>query len=195
MAFSYPIAAPGTSAFYNVDFSVGTKGYNRYEDNLLVQALFRIFYYEIGFENCPPPPGDNGIAVDGFFGPATQRHIVQFQQQLIAAGGDVSNDGLLDPFRDPYGLSTVTKKYYALELLNDILASGCLERGVDNFSNLPNRQDVPIALRNALKTVKTTATRYSGMSAADRARKDEAMKAATASATKALSKLFKTRKT
>ncbi|HMN20144.1 MAG TPA: peptidoglycan-binding protein [Ottowia sp.] len=163
MAFSYPLNEPGIPYFYNVDFSVGARGHNRREDVLLVQALLRIFYYEVGFENCPPPPGENGIAVDGFYGSSTQRHINHVQQQFIAVGNDTGNDGLLDPFRSPpYSTSLITKQYYTLVLLNDACAYGCIETGLDNFVDLPLRADIPIQLRNALATVKTEATRYHG---------------------------------
>lgn len=189
MAFSYPLNAPGVPYFYNVDFSVGARGYNRHEDILLVQALLRIFYYEVGFVGCEPPPGEGGIAVDGFYGPATQRHISRFQVQMIEAGGAVGNDGLFDPFRAPYGLSTLSKQYYALELLNDILASGCLQVGAENFRNLPHRGDVPQVLRSALKTVKTEATRHSGHRAPPPV--PPAISSAMASVGKTLATLFK----
>lgn len=187
MAFSYPLSEPGIPYFYNVDFSVGARGHNRREDVLLVQALLRIFYYEVGFENCPPPSGENGIAVDGFHGSSTQRHINHVQQQFIAVGNDTGNDGLIDPFRTPYEGSLITKHHYTLVLLNDACAHGCIETGSNNFVDLPQRDDIPIQLRNALMTVKTEATRYYGQQPAPQVD----VSGASASAREALSKLSK----
>jgi len=148
---------------YNVDWSVGKIGSNIQEDVMLVQALFRIFYYELmGFTDAEfePPPGEPVIVVDGWIGPATHRHIVHFQRQMVASGRKVLQDGIFDPFRALEQVSTISKTRYALELLNNGCANYCTKNGVDYYTNLPNRTDMPLALRSALKTVKTTANKY-----------------------------------
>jgi len=148
---------------YNVDWSVGRIGSNIKEDVMLVQALFRIFYYELmGFTDADfePPPGEPVIVVDGWIGPATNRHIVHFQRQMVATGRKVMQDGIFDPFRAPDQATTITKSRYALELLNNACDHYCKKNGVDYYTNLPNRTDMPLSLRAALQTVKTTANKY-----------------------------------
>ncbi len=168
MAFTTPVfmAENGLPcSFYNIDYPVGATGYNRHEDVMLVQALFRILYYELGgTSTVRPPPGESGIAVDGYFGAATNRHIVQFKQQMTAMGGDFGAEGelRLDPFRTPGQRSTVSNHFYLLDILNDFCHDGCTRKGLNNFSHLGDREDVPAALRSALKTVKSEAARYIG---------------------------------
>ncbi|MDI3382288.1 peptidoglycan-binding protein [Xenophilus aerolatus] len=148
---------------YNIDWSVGLIGSNIREDVMLVQALFRILYYELmGFnDNTQPPPDEPGvIEVDGLIGPVTRRHIKHFQAQMAARGTKVTQDGSFDPFRAENQLSTRTHSRYSLELLNNGCLFFCEKQGLDNFSNLPNRADMPAPLRAALKTRKKTARQY-----------------------------------
>jgi len=165
MAFSTPfIGSSGNPrTAYNIDWSVGLIGSNTREDVMLVQALFRIFYYELlGFNGgFDPPPGENAvIVVDGQKGPITQRHIVHFQEQAIARGQNLKADGIFDPYRAVGASSTISKTRYALDLLNNGCANLCDAQGIENYSNLPNRQDMPLLLRSALKRVKKTASKY-----------------------------------
>lgn len=148
---------------FNVDWSVGRVGSNNREDVMLVQALMRIFYYEMmGFNHeFDPPPGETApIVVDGWYGKVTQRHIDHFQDQAITRGKDIARDGIFDPYRAPGQLSTIQKKQYAFDLLNNGCANICKEQGQPNYDNLPNRTDMPVQLRNALKTIKSTAAKY-----------------------------------
>ena len=165
MAFSTTLI--GTSGklhtTYNSDWSVGRIGSNTREDVMLVQALFKIFYYELlGFNHDfdPPPGATEVIVVDGYYGPVTQKHITHFQEQAIARGRKVLPDGIFDPFREPGASSTISKTRYALDLLNNGCANCCKEQGIDNYTNLPNREDMPTLLRSALKRVKKTASKY-----------------------------------
>ncbi len=149
---------------YNSDWSVGRIGSNTREDVMLVQALFKIFYYELlGFNHDfdPPPGGNEVIVVDGYYGPVTLKHITHFQEQAIARGRKVLPDGIFDPFREPGASSTISKTRYALDLLNNGCANCCGEQNIDNYTNLPNREDMPALLRNALKRVKKKASKYS----------------------------------
>lgn len=165
MAFSTTLigSSGNLRTAYNIDWSVGLIGANTREDVMLVQALFRIFYYELlGFnDGFDPPPGETEvIAVDGQKGPVTQKHIVHFQEQAIARGQNLRPDGIFDPYRAPGAISTISKTRYALDLLNNGCANLCDAQGIDNYDNLPNRQDVPLLLRSALKRVKKTADKY-----------------------------------
>jgi peptidoglycan hydrolase-like protein with peptidoglycan-binding domain len=165
MAFSTPLIGRSGALLttYNIDWSAGRIGSNTREDVMLVQALFKIFYYELlGFNHeMDPPPGQTEvIAVDGYYGPVTQKHITHFQTQVIARGQKVLPDGIFDPFREPGSSSTISKTRYALDLLNNGCANCCKEQGIDNYTNLPNREDMPALLRNALKRVKKTASKY-----------------------------------
>ncbi len=165
MAFTTTVnnKSGGTSDSYNIDWSVGKIGVNRREDVMLVQALFKIYYYQLlGFNGGnDPPAGETAvIEVDGIPGPATRRHIVHFQSQMLKRGSNVMLDGNFDPFRNQGQLSTVSKTRYALELLNNGCHLHCKEQGVDYYSNLPNRHDMPLLLRSALQTHKTMADKY-----------------------------------
>ncbi|MBB3639975.1 MULTISPECIES: peptidoglycan-binding domain-containing protein [Variovorax] len=165
MAFSTPLIGKSGDLLtaYNIDWSVGRIGSNTREDVMLVQALFKIFYYELlGFNHdLDPPPGQTEvIVVDGYYGPITQKHITHFQAQAIALGQKVLPDGIFDPFRAPGASSTLSKSRYALDLLNNGCANCCKEQGIDNYTNLPNRADMPLLLRSALKKVKKTASKY-----------------------------------
>lgn len=166
MAFSTPTISSSGALLttYNTDWSVGRIGSNTREDVMLVQALFKIFYYELlGFNHdLNPPPGQTEvIVVDGYYGQITQKHITHFQTQAIALGYKVLPDGIFDPFREPGASSTISKTRYALDLLNNACANCCKEQGIDNYTNLPNRGDMPLLLRSALKKVKKTARKYS----------------------------------
>lgn len=166
MAFtsSYVSAKSGkTFGIYNIDWSVGRIGSNLHDDVMLVQALLRIFYYELedaagpGYE---PPPGESGIDVDGWIGKHTQAHITQFQTQMKAKGYNIMQDGIFDPYRVHSMASTVSKTIYTIDFLNNGCANLCDQKGLNNYDNLANRQDIPQQLRNALKTVKKTANKY-----------------------------------
>jgi hypothetical protein len=164
MAFTTTaVGDSGVSDTYNIDWSVGLIGSNRQEDVMLLQALFRIFYYEMmGFNgDMDPPPGETGvIVVDGYIGPVTLRHITHFQSQAVARGANVRRDGSVDPFRRQAELSHISRSRYTLELLNNACHNTCKDNNADNYSNLPNREDMPIELRNALRTRKDVAKQY-----------------------------------
>lgn len=166
MAFSQFVTGSVTklpTRIYNSDYAVGRTGVNNRADVMLLQALFRIFYYEMmGFnEGFDPPPGENDvIVVDGWMGPITQRHIDHFQSQMIESGADLARDGRVDPYREPGQRSTIQHKVYTMYKLN----AQCQQAGFKNkspaYSALGERPDMPIELRNALKMVKQTANQY-----------------------------------
>ena len=151
------------SQTYNIDWSVGQLGPNAKADVMLVQALLKIFYYELlGFnDGLDPPPGESAvIKVDGIKGPITQRHITHFQRQMAARGKTMVQDGIFDPFRESGQKSTITKSSYALQLLNNGCWFLCGKEGVNYYDNLPNREDMPLELRSSLKVVKKKANKY-----------------------------------
>lgn len=167
MAFttSAPSQSEGMIDIYNIDWSVGQVGNNVRDDVMLVQALFRIFYYEmLGFnDNFDPPPGETKvIEVDGYAGPATRRHIIHFQTQGVKRGWNLKLDGIFDPFRQHGQRSLISRTFYAMDFLNANARNSCKLQGADNYTKLPHREDIPLLLRSALKTHKSTATKYFG---------------------------------
>lgn len=163
-----------TRALYNVDWAVGYGAPCHKVDTMLVQALMHIFYYEQGaiyregmetssHTPMPPPPGYSSIAIDGYIGPATQAHIDAFQDGLRMLGWKKSVDHRFDPMREvPYGESTIQKEYYAIFKLNQSCNNADVVSGTKYFHDLRWREDMPITLRNALKTEKKLAAQYSG---------------------------------
>lgn len=135
---------------YNVDLSVGpgARG-NVRDDIMLVQALFRIVHFEVQ-PGLTPPPGETGIEVDGQLGQHTIRFILNMQRQAKAQGIKVLLDGIVDPFRSQGESSHIAKVRYVLELLNATAFDMCREKGIDNFTSLPTRDDIPSELRAAL---------------------------------------------
>ena len=113
---------PGTALkVYNFDRRVTTFGGGDRADVMLLQALFRMFYYEFtGFEEAPEiPGGSNGvIKVDGIVGPQTRLHIQDYQQRLLRDGLTKTVDGVMDPMKKQGVKTTNTQVKYQLEILN-----------------------------------------------------------------------------
>jgi hypothetical protein len=144
---------------YNIDFSVGpgARG-NLPDDIMLVQAMFRIVHFEVS-NALAPPPGETSIAVDGKLGPQTIRFILNAQRQAKAAGIPVLLDGIFDPFRSQGQLSTIAKVRYVFELWNNTGHKKCEQDGIDNYSGLPMRDDIPPELVAALRGPQRTVAR------------------------------------
>lgn len=144
---------------YNIHLPVSTFGGGLKEDVMLVQALFRMFYYEfMGFGSIDPPGGTTGvIKVDGICGPQTRLHIDHFQHHLQKHGHTKTADGVMDPFKKQGILTSRTKVKYQMEHLN----AECLrlafdagdERVHQNMIDLEfHAEEVyPPQLRNALR--------------------------------------------
>jgi hypothetical protein len=148
---------------YNIDFSVGAGAPgNQPDDIALVQALFRLIHFELGPTRLPAPPSDSAIDVDGKLGPQTLRFIVNWQRQAKGLNVPVRLDGVLDPFRDQAGLSTLSKTRYALEILNREANNRCRVENIDNFSELPRNPDIPPFLATALLDRRDVARKYQG---------------------------------
>jgi hypothetical protein len=168
MAFTHKFKAfdptRGEVVAYNVDWPVGRGGSNVREDVMLIQALFKVYYWEITDigEDLTPPPGESQIIeVDGWWGPTTQKYIEHFQAQVVAKGFNVLRDGLIDPYRDaPWTPSTISKSTYTLVVLVSRCHRLCEQNRETYYQDLPHRGDMPLRLRNALKTVKTRADKY-----------------------------------
>lgn len=160
MAFRYPLNSSG-STHYNVDWTVGAGGSNWAEDVMLVQALFRIFFYDYngnmhdreGMGRVAPPLGYNSIAVDGKCGPATIAHIRWFQTLLVKFGRKSGPDSRFDPTRHVgdhmYGGAN-TGELYSLDYLNLFCMSCDVKSQERRFQDLPVRESTPPALRKAL---------------------------------------------
>ena len=115
---------------YNFFFPVSTFGGGERVDVMLLQALFRMFYYEfIGFGSIDPPGGSNGvIVVDGIVGPQTRMHIHHFQQHMLTRGVTRTTDGVIDPVKKQGVRTPRTHVRYQLEVLN----AECLRLAFDN---------------------------------------------------------------
>ena len=115
---------------YNFFFPVSTFGGGERVDVMLLQALFRMFYYEfMGFGSIDPPGGSNGvIKVDGIAGPQTRMHIHHFQQHAMMQGWTRTADGVIDPFKKQGVVTSHSHVKYQLEILN----GECLKLAFDN---------------------------------------------------------------
>lgn len=146
---------------YNFNAPVTTFAGGAKVDVMLLQALFRIFYYEfIGFGSVDAPPASTGvIKVDGIAGKQTRIHIQHYQQLLLKQGLTKTTDGVMDPFKKQGVLTTHTKVKYQLEILN----VDCLLLAFDNGEEAVHQRMIdldvhaeevyPPALRNALRIV------------------------------------------
>ena len=155
-AFGLPIGRP--TKLYNFDHQVRTfAGGGDKVDVMLLQALFRILYYEFTGQGSFPIPGDSTgvIKVDGIVGPQTRIHIQDFQKLARLQSG--TTNGIIDPFRKQ-GVSTPhTGKPFQLLLLN----SECqrIAFGNDRFEVHQRMVDLdvhpdelyPLGLRTALR--------------------------------------------
>jgi hypothetical protein len=166
MAHTVLLISVGTPSIEipNIDHSVGaTSGSNRPDDVMLVQAYLRLFFYEIKkyVEFNVPPTGHSTIAIDGKCGKATQDHIRQLKVAMRKYGMPTLADGKIDPV--PWFYSTggyaATKHrgdFYVLDILLSRCSGACLAEGRMDLYRMKSRTDVPLALRNALETVKVT---------------------------------------
>lgn len=158
-------------AFYNVDWAVGYGAPSHKIDTMLVQALMHIFFYEQGGMHFPtsnggriqmsPPVGQSSIAIDGILGPATQAHIDTFQDNLRRTGWPMQVDHRVDPTRET-PVATIQKERYSIFLLNRSCNNNDVVDGTRFFMDLRWREDMPIALRSALRTTKKLAAQYAG---------------------------------
>jgi peptidoglycan hydrolase-like protein with peptidoglycan-binding domain len=132
MAFATQFNAEGRRAaiLFNTDRAVGFKGSNLKVDVKLVQALLRLFYYDledIGGPFSHPAQDPDPPKVDGIAGPITMRLIATFQRQQsrVAQGLGTALDGSFDAFRGNREQSRIRPVFYALETLN-LRCSGIL---------------------------------------------------------------------
>lgn len=105
---------------YNIDHHVSTFGGGAKVDVMLLQALFRIFYYEYqGYGGIDPPGGSSGvIKVDGICGAQLRMHIHHYQNYLMIRGATKTTDGVICPYKKQGMLTTHTHVKYQLEILN-----------------------------------------------------------------------------
>lgn len=161
----YHNAGQPNSRRYNVDAPVGLswQSQNRRDDTMLVQALLRIFYYELGGKtdlgvNFDPPPGFTSVSdltVDGLRGPVTQRHIDRFLDQMGKADASSGrrNDHALDPM-DRMVIRGKVAFNVALMDLNDFCFDGPGLRSTPLEIRASDPEAVPPYLAAALTRVK-----------------------------------------
>ena len=145
MAFPTQFNQEGRRAavLFNTDRAVGLSGSNLRVDVKLVQALLRLFYYEMDGANggFPHPRVDpDPPKIDGVTGPVTRRLIAHFQkQQSDKAGGQGSaRDGSFDPFRGNREQSKIFPVFYSLETLNLRLSNLLVAGGQELNEVLPS---------------------------------------------------------
>lgn len=125
MAFPTQFNAPERrpAILFNTDRAVGFRGSNLKVDVKLVQALLRLFYYDledIGSSFSHPAQDPEPPKIDGIAGPVTRRLIAAFQQQQsrVTNGQQTALDGSFDAFRGNREMSKIRPVFYALETLN-----------------------------------------------------------------------------
>jgi hypothetical protein len=151
-----------TRTFFNIDYAVGSTGWNNKVDVKLVQSLLRLFYYDLmGFNGGMDPPADSTepITVDGIVGRDTRKHIMRFQQQQHSSGTATLLDGRFDPFRAHKELSHIAHVEYALGNLNILCNNACRTEGLDLFDRFTEQPyvaehaDLVTALNGPLRNV------------------------------------------
>ena len=153
-----PIGTP--KRIYNFDARVSTFGGGQKVDVMLLQALFRLFYYQ--FDGSVPFPVQSTGVIDvyGIVGEQTRLHIQHYQKHLLLRGDTVTTDGVIDPFKKQGVKTSHTKVTYQLEVLNaDVLKLAIANNAEFVHQNItePNTvsNDIPPALRSALRVVRT----------------------------------------
>jgi len=164
MAFTYITQLGG--AAYNIDWAVGVTGSNGQADLMLVQSLFNILYFDHGGDPGEgkdpllPPAGADALAVDGKYGPLTQRYIDHFQDTLRATGTwQMAPDRRMDPFKGA-SLSPHQKEVFSMTLLVRYCHFGDLSVGDHAYRDLPIEMGTPHVLRSALKHKKALPAQY-----------------------------------
>lgn len=167
MAFTVRFQDPFTGhPRYNFDQTV-RKG-SRGVDVQLLQVLLNMLYFDLsertgpmGFVTEVPR-----LVEDGIDGPQTRELAGHCRSIFIESGINLVNlnehpEGRgLDPMRQPGEASTRLKVTYFIDSLNRIVSNFDAALGLNRYAFLAFDDQVPLALRNALKTVKTTALKY-----------------------------------
>ena len=150
---------------YNIDQTLrsGSRGV----DTQLLQVLLNMLYFDLApaaarFGLVPPVPrlvedgiagSQTGILTNHFFDNAPKAALLVDRSQHPEAGG-------VDPMRKPNQLSTRLKVRFFIDALNLACSSFSVQLGQTRYPLLRTDPTVPVALRNALKTVKLKATKY-----------------------------------
>ncbi|CAN5468578.1 hypothetical protein BH10PSE18_BH10PSE18_30670 [soil metagenome] len=140
--------------YYNLTHPVGLSAGSTDDDTMLIQALFRVIFYEV--RAIAPPSGLDGIAVDGKCGNITQTHMRAYKQWMRRNGMPTVADGKIDPIEgNPNEASTpLHHDRYVLETLNYQSITECEKKGLAkrrDFHSAP-REDIPEPLFKALQT-------------------------------------------
>lgn len=167
MAYTIDFTDPETGhPRYNFDFSIGTA--TRGDDVQLLQVLLNMLYFDLADQSRPRgfiPPRNKRLVEDGKIGERTIELVEQCYTRMLKIGENLAPldsvaSSQLDPMRRPGERSHIMHVNYFIDVLNDDVSVADSDAGLGRYPLLAFDPTVPDALRNALKTVKTTASQY-----------------------------------
>lgn len=167
MAFTIDFTDPTTGhPRYNFDFAIGPATHG--DDVQLLQVLLNMLYFDLADSTRPRgfiPPRNKRLVEDGKVGDRTIELTVQCYERMIKIGENLAPldsvaGSQLDPMRQPGERSHILQVVYFIDALNDNVSFADSIAGLGRYPLLAFDPTVPDALRNALKTVKTTAGQY-----------------------------------
>jgi hypothetical protein len=168
MAFTVDYTDPLTGhPRYNIDESISTDGGEK-EDLRLIQVLINMLYFDLADQGRPrgfKAPEKRRLVEDGLMGDHTANFVDHCWRTFIKNGANLApiwsvGASTIDPMRRRGELSTLMHVNYFLDLLNENVSYFDVEAKLGRYPLLRWDEKVPAALRNALKTVKSTAAKY-----------------------------------
>jgi hypothetical protein len=173
MAFTLPRTVDGRYVYsnYNIDWSVGQGCWNEEPDVALVQKLINMMYFDlpeatlksIGYQKFDSI--DTPLKIDGICGPLTINCIKEHQRICQKKGGGTV-DAKIDPlYRDAMKRTPKMKAFFSL----DSLTHGAMHLDFNStvqlqpfwpYRDLDKQPDIPIYLKNELKTVQQAADQH-----------------------------------
>lgn len=166
MAFTVNFTDPATGhPRFNFDQTLTTG--SRGADVQLLQVLLNMLYFDLS----PASSRFNFVAStdrlseDGILGKQTASLTNDFIVQARTSANlfnirDNPEAAGIDPMRKPGELSPRLKVRFVIDALNTFCSSFSSQLGIDRYRRLASDPKTPTQLRNALKTVKSTANKY-----------------------------------
>jgi hypothetical protein len=165
---------------FTVDFTDPTTGHPRYNfddtvrkgqhstDAMLLQVLLNMLYFDLAEGSAPLGfvPVTSRLDEDGIVGPDTRKLSSHCYHQFQLNGANLANVEEhpeargLDPMRAVGELSHRLQVQYFIDVLNANVSFLDADAGLGRYTMLAFDDKVPARLRNALKTVKSTANKY-----------------------------------
>jgi peptidoglycan hydrolase-like protein with peptidoglycan-binding domain len=142
--------SPLIRVMYEVDQSVGVRGFNRRDDVMLVQFFLRALarVNDVITRESYFPPGQAMIDADGIYGPQTAAYIKHFEAVLErSAPGSLWQDGVIDPRPQGQKFGPLHGRAYAIIRLNTLYAESF---GIDRHFAIDKDLDFPAELRPKL---------------------------------------------